>query len=320
MRKNRLTLLGVAGLLTLLMQCSAPGPSLSDYALYPATNAVRPELPSPFVAASGEVYVTAYTIEEEFAIIPVGLSDDRGFSPQLLVDTADFPTLARTGLHSEAELDQTTTITGRSVQEITALARPGALSQGGFLAADENILDVIRGDNAIVGRMKLTHPQLATPLFHVLNMIDTDLSLDRWNRAVHRWEHICYFLYNGQEVWVEAEDTKGGQQSIFADGITGGFHIYIRRDFSPAEEQYLADHYGYLTLEAQEVLRNCLSSFHMGEMQAQYIMRYGFYEGHTFWRTDPVAIAFIFGLRSLPELDRQLGGDLYRVLTTSFGA
>lgn len=39
-------------------------------------------------------------------------------------------------------------------------------------------------------------------------------------------------------------------------------------------------------------------------MQPQYIMRYGFYEGHTFWRADPLALSFIFGINSLEELDK----------------
>ena len=34
-----------------------------------------------------------------------------------------------------------------------------------------------------------------------------------------------------------------------------------------------------------------------------YIMRYGFYEGHTSYRADPIAIACIFGLRSLQQIE-----------------
>ena len=50
-------------------------------------------------------------------------------------------------------------------------------------------------------------------------------------------------------------------------------------------------------------LQELLSFINTGELEPQYIMRYGFYEGHTFWRTDPIAIAFIFGLKNLVELD-----------------
>jgi hypothetical protein len=53
----------------------------------------------------------------------------------------------------------------------------------------------------------------------------------------------------------------------------------------------------------------------IGEIQPYYVMRYGFYEGHTMWRADPIAISFIFGLKSLEEMDHDVEGDLYRNLT-----
>lgn len=56
------------------------------------------------------------------------------------------------------------------------------------------------------------------------------------------------------------------------------------------------------------------SRISIGEMQAQYIMRYGFYEGHTFWRADPVALSFIFGMRSLEQLDSTFTNRLPDIL------
>jgi hypothetical protein len=58
-----------------------------------------------------------------------------------------------------------------------------------------------------------------------------------------------------------------------------------------------------------------LSYIHTGEMVPYYIMRYGFYEGHTSYRADPIALAFIFGLRTLDEIENALPGQLYSVLT-----
>lgn len=55
-----------------------------------------------------------------------------------------------------------------------------------------------------------------------------------------------------------------------------------------------------------------------GEMQPFYIFRYGFYEGHTAWRTDPISIAFLFGLRSLKEIEATFPGRLWSVLTEHF--
>ena len=86
-------------------------------------------------------------------------------------------------------------------------------------------MSIIKADNLIVKKLKLTHPQLAKPLFHVLNMMDEDLALNRWNMAKHKWENIHHFYYNGRKVFIDAEDTKGGQLSIFDDNIEGGFYI-----------------------------------------------------------------------------------------------
>lgn len=55
-------------------------------------------------------------------------------------------------------------------------------------------------------------------------------------------------------------------------------------------------------------------------MHPQYIMRYGFYEGHTYWRTDPVAIAFIFSLKDLEEMEEAFPTKLYEILTGHFTA
>lgn len=75
----------------------------------------------------------------------------------------------------------------------------------------------------------------------------------------------------------------------------------------------MQEHYRHLSAGQWDELQSLLSRFNTGEMQPQYIMRYGFYEGHTFWRTDPLAIAFIFGLKSLPELDEACGGVFLRI-------
>jgi len=117
---------------------------------------------------------------------------------------------------------------------------------------------------------------------------------------------------------VDAEDTKGGQLSIFDDGIKGGLHIILRRDINPQENQWLRENYGHLPEGSFQHLIKTLSSFHTGEIEPQYIMRYGFYEGHTYWRTDPIAIAFIFGIKSLEEIEDAFPGQLFQKLTRSF--
>ena len=288
---------------------------LSKYKIYPAYNSKKPDLPSPFVTASGEEFVVAFTQFGTFAIIPVTLSNDKDFGPQLYIDGDDFPMLARYGLHDAKLLYSLTHITGWDLDTITTLGRPGHLSDGGFMAEDEDIRSVLIRDNSIVSAMGLTHPELAKPLFHLLNMMEWDLNLGRWNMAKHKWEHIRFFYYNGHEVYVEVEDTKGGQKSIFNDGIEGGFFIQLKRPAKPNELALLARNYHELSTKDYELLKDKLFSFNSGEMQPQYIMRYGFYEGHTYWRTDPIAIALIFGLKELEDIENIFENELYDVMT-----
>lgn len=288
------------------------------YKIYPQVNAEKPDLPSPFRTKQGYEYVVAVTREKKYAIIQVTPGNAYEICKQLIVDTLDFPDLARTGLHSEATLDTIRTITGWELEKITRLGRPNGLSQAGFMAEDEDIISVLKGDNHLVGKLGFTHPQMAQPLFHVLNMMDTDLSLNRWNMARHKWENIPYFFYNNRKVFVEAEDTKGGQKSIFNDGIGGAFYIKLWTELAPEEQNYLKQHYASLDQEQMAELISKLSIMHTGEMEPQYIMRYGFYEGHTYWRTDPIAIAFIFGLKDLPELNAILENKLYLFLSKHY--
>jgi len=61
-----------------------------------------------------------------------------------------------------------------------------------------------------------------------------------------------------------------------------------------------------------------LTHLQTGEMEPHYIQWYGFYEGHTAWRTDPIVIAFIFGLRSLEEIESAFPEGLDTVLFASY--
>jgi hypothetical protein len=73
-----------------------------------------------------------------------------------------------------------------------------------------------------------------------------------------------------------------------------------------------------LTPAQLEDLEERLSHIHFSEMAPYYIMQYGFYEGHTKWRADPIALAFVFGLRSLEEIEKAFPGTLDEVLTAHF--
>ncbi|NOR14555.1 MAG: hypothetical protein GQ544_02505 [Candidatus Aminicenantes bacterium] len=163
----------------------------------------------------------------------------------------------------------------------------------------------------------LTHPDLARPMFHMWNLV---LEQTKAYRAKQRpWADVEYFYYNGKRIYFdEIIITKGWQESIFEDEIFGGYHIRIRRDLDKAEKSFLEEKYEHLqSKQFQEMIR-LLSHIHTGEMEPYYIMRYGFYEGHTDYRADPLAIACLFGLKNLKEIEAAFPGKLYEALTSHF--
>jgi hypothetical protein len=215
-------------------------------------------------------------------------------------------------LHSEEELDRTTSINGRPVVDITEDGMPRRLSISGFMAEDENVMSVIRGDNELVSRLGLTHSELASPLFEIFNLILRDLELARRGLVPHY--DIATLLYDGREIAIDASASKGWQESIFLDGVRGYWSIRISRELSWGEQGYLRGHYP----DKVEELTPLLSSIHFSEMAPFYITRYGFYEGHTDYRADPIAVALMFGLLSIEEIDTAVGHDLHGALTRHY--
>jgi hypothetical protein len=100
--------------------------------------------------------------------------------------------------------------------------------------------------------------------------------------------------------------------------VQGRYNIHIDRNITSGEEKYLHDNYPGLKDDEMAVLKHKLSHLDFSEMLPYYIMRYGFYEGHTEYRCDPIAISFIFGIRSLEEIDMAFEGDLYNLLTKHY--
>ena len=293
--------------------------------LYPETYDVKPEIPSPFETESGTEIITARFKDNKYALIPVTVENGDpmnyekgqwGKGDQLKTDDQDFPALAKTGLHSEQELDQTRKITGKSVAEITELGRPESSSSAGFMAEDEDIISVIKGDNRLAKKLGLTHPKLAKPLFNIVNILKVDRdALKKLNKTLG---DLNYIIYNGRIIYLNWDGGKGWQLSIFNDEVLGYYQINIRREPAAGEKEFLQKKYSFLSDEQMKDLIKRLSSIHSGEMVPYYVMRYGFYEGHTGYRTDPVAVAFVFGLKSLEEIEKSFPGELYDVLTKHF--
>ena len=184
------------------------------------------------------------------------------------------------------------------------------------MSQEEDIISVLKGDNRLAKKLGLTHPQLAKPLFHVWNIIRL---VSYTSRSVGRSiEDIDYFLYNGRKIRLLRSGGRGWQDSIFNDEIRGMYQIEFYIELDKDEKAFLQEKYANLSNEQMTNFLKMLSHIYTGEMVMFYIMRYGFYEGHTGYRTDPIAISFIFGLRSLEEIEKAFEGNLYKTLTEHF--
>jgi len=292
---------------------------ISPEEMYPEELETLPEFGSPCTTKDGEEIVIIVTEDKKYMLIPVTVENGEplnyeqgqwGKGRQLDIDVEDFATLVKTGLHADWELNQTKTITGRPVTEITELGRPGGLSGAGFMAADEDIISVLKGDNWLVKKLGLTHSQMACPLYHVWNMVLVDYKLERLGRF---WEKSI--LYKGKNVSLKGEGSKGWQESLFRDEILGKFRLEMWRELDSEEKEFLSEKYPDLDEVQMKELWQKLSHIHTGEMAPYYIMRYGFYEGHTSYRADPIAISFVFGLKSLEEIEAAFPGRLDEALT-----
>ena len=86
------------------------------------------------------------------------------------------------------------------------------------------------------------------------------------------------------------------------------------RELDSEESAVLSRQYPDLSAEERSQMMRKLSYIHTGEMVPFYIMRYGFYEGHTGYRADPIGIASIFNLRTIEEIASIFGQDLTAAL------
>jgi hypothetical protein len=281
---------------------------------------------SPALSWDGRELVLVKTGDDNFAWIDATVDNGdtlnykesrQGKGNQVMADKADFPSFASLGIHSEEEIRNTRSITGRSVSLITVDGRPGGSSGTGFMATDETILSVILSDNRMVQKLGLNHPDLARPLLHIWNISNT---WERYNEYAPHEEKVYFqsLIYGGKEIGIKISGSRGWQESIFNDEILGSYHLEAWRDLDPSEEEFLVEQYGSLPENELEELRKMISTLHTGEMVPYYINRYGFYEGHTDFRAEPLAIAFIFSIRSLEEIHQASGGDLYAYLNNHF--
>ena len=104
----------------------------------------------------------------------------------------------------------------------------------------------------------------------------------------------------------------------FFDEVQGRYNIHIDRKPTNKEEQLIDNNYSQISKSELKELKQKLINLDFSEILPYYIMRYGFYKGHTDYSCDPVSIAFIFGLKNIEEIDIAVDGDLYSTLTDHY--
>jgi hypothetical protein len=299
-----------------------------QYFVYPYLYDTMPDIESPGIMRDSVEVMLVETKDGKYGIVPVTIEKGTplfygyrvgthlGKDNQLRV-SAEFLSLVETGLHSEGQLVKTRRITGIPVDIINCTAKPNGYSYSGFIAADEDIISVLKGDNRVVKELGLVHADMARPLFHIWNLILIEIELGNWGRF---YNNIQKIYYNGNILNFSAIGYKGWQNSIFNDEIQGRYDIHIDRVLTQEEVNYLNEKYSHLNHDEKELLIKKLTTLNFSEMLPYYIMQYGFYEGHTDYRCDPAAIAFIFGLRSMEEIGTAFNEDLFNLLTTHYTA
>ena len=244
------------------------------YPLFPEKLAVYPEIPSPVRLENGTEVVIVLTGDGHYTLVPVTVENGSpldyaqrqwGKGRQLEVDGVDFPALAATGRHDETELRQVTEITGKRVAELTEQGRPMVLSAAGFLAQDEDIISVLIGDNRLVVALGLKNEDLARPLFHLWNLFLTQ-------DGVGRRQTTYRLRYQGKEISVQWEGSRGWQESLFADEIQGMHRFEVRRELDAEEQALVNERYGYLSPPQRTQLLERLTRIRSGEMVPYYIL------------------------------------------------
>lgn len=307
-------------------QADLPSVHAENFLFVPEYYSTEPTLPSPALSEKNRELVLVKVNSSRYSWVDATVENGTPFDykrqlygkgNQLLADAEDFPDLASKGIHSEKNLRNTKTITGRSVSQITIDGRPWGSSGVGFMAEDETIMSVIHQDNETVKRLNLTHPDIARPLFHLWNISREFENLKTGAATGEQVEPVA-LIYNKNRVLVKTTGSRGWQESIFQDEILGSGHIEMWRELNTRELEFLKRKYEHLPNDQFDELVQMISHIHTGEMVFFYINRYGFYEGHTEYRIDPISVAFVFGLKSIEDVHKVCGKDLYRYFTTHF--
>jgi len=268
---------------------------------------------------NGTEVIISLNVIGEYSVLPITqekgeiyscLYDLNGKGDQVWVDEPDFHSLGKTGLHSEGELNKKTMITGRSIEVINFISKPNRFSDAGFLAEDEDVISVLKRRQQNCYENGNGSFSDGKTFISYLECTSGDYLEGQSDTAT--------IYYNSNKVNIIRTWLNGYQESIFHDEIEGRNNIQIWRDLNKEELEFLKRSYSDLPEDSFRLLINRLTHLHISEMLPFYIMRYGFYEGHTSYRADPLTISVVFGLKSIKDIDSIFKNDLYNTLNQHF--
>ena len=259
---------------------------------YPETLAVRPALPSPTTASDGTDLVVMLTREGRWAVVPANPKDAEARVQQRRVDAHDFPTLRADrpalGCGSRAVGDDHRPLARRDRRP-----RPAGRSlDGGLPGRRRGRPERPRRRQPAGGRAR-AHPPAARP-----PALAPPFTARRGRGRGPRHQGRT-----GVDLRRRPRGLLPHRDPAVADAGRGGVSPAEVRPPSP---RTVGPPRGAAERDAP------------GEIEPHYVQWYGFYQGHTTWRVDPIAIAFVLGLRALDEIEAAFPGRLDEALTAHF--
>ncbi|MBU2476051.1 hypothetical protein KKG83_01125 [Candidatus Micrarchaeota archaeon] len=167
------------------------------------------------------------------------------------------------GVNSNETIRNLKTINGIKIEELEKEMQ-GRTADWRYLGEKEKLLDIMATDNEFVLSQRLTHQQLAKPLFQIVNEA---LKLDSRYYTIR-------MSVNGQNLEIKCGGFPMLEYSPFQDGAIHGYHFKVTNLSNGKELRFSAIH--------------------------PYLMsQYGFYEGKKVeYRIEPKEIIEFFGLKA----------------------
>lgn len=189
-----------------------------------------------------------------------------------------------------SSLDSLTHLNGVPIATIEARAKPGGWSTGGFIGRDETFLGVLQRDWKTISLLGLTHTEMADHLRTIRagarafygeqsGVTSYDYTQFPGMKALVEGMHGASFVHRPQTIRVTVETYGGHQEDIFK---TGGRMQLNQGVVVDSEWNWCRDFVYQNTTTGQKIT--------VPYGLFEYIRRYGFYEGTTAYRVDPLQL------------------------------